>query len=467
LNTDLFIPGVSREDLTIIQERLGLNSLSELKKAAKGRKIRKLAGLGSKTEMAVLRGIKLLEASPEFLPSGIVTDFSKMLIDKLKTWPNVSQVLIVGDLRRGCAEVNKIEFLLETDDFGSLSNFLLELPGLKKEIIREKDVISFSSALGLPVIFHLATPFQWGTRSILTTGSEQHVQALKKITPTLPLTDREEKIYNKMGLSWIPPEIRETGREVQLALEGNLPKLIDIKMVKGDLHLHSRWSDGVNTIEEIIQQAIRLGYDYIAITDHSQSLKVAGGLSPQDLFNQGKEISLLQKKYPQIKILKGIEVDILEDGSLDFTDDILNSLDMVIASVHSYFHMSEEDMTRRVVKALQNPYVKILAHPTGRILGKRTGYAIDINKVIDTAVAYNKILEINASPDRLDLRDTHLQIAKTKGAKIAINTDAHNLEKMKDMVFGVQTARRGWQTIDDIINCWSYEKLEDQLKIKK
>ena len=290
---------------------------------------------------------------------------------------------------------------------------------------------------------------------------------MKKITPTLPLTDREEKIYNKMGLSWIPPEIRETGREVQLELEGNLPKLIYIKMGKGDLHLHSRWSDGVNTIEEIIQQAIRLGYDYIAITDHSQSLKVAGGLSPQDLFNQGKEISLLQKKYPQIKILKGIEVDILEDGSLDFTDDILNSLDMVIASVHSYFHMSEEDMTRRVVKALQNPYVKILAHPTGRILGKRTGYAIDINKVIDTAVAYNKILEINASPDRLDLRDTHLQIAKTKGAKIAINTDAHNLEKMKDMVFGVQTARRGWQTIDDIINCWSYEKLEDQLKIKK
>ncbi|MFZ5942485.1 MAG: PHP domain-containing protein [Bacillota bacterium] len=458
LESNFFLPGVKDNDLKKIIEEFGINNLEQLKKAVKSKKIRQLKGFNSKIEMAILRGIKIIQDKPEYLPIGIALDYGKTLINQLRTWPGISQVFLVGSLRRGVEEVNRIEILLAATMNYSIEQ-LVELPMITGGRIENRRVV-LDSLLGLPIVLYFSDKNRWGLDLIKTTGSANHLQALKLQSNNLLHFDGEEEVYKQLGLPWIPPELRETGFEVQFAREGILPKLVDISDIKGDLHIHSRWSDGANTIEEIIQKGISIGYEYLAITDHSQSLKIAGGLSPADLSTQIKEIDRLKVKYPQIQILKGIEVDILEDGSLDFQDDILEKMDVVIGSIHSHFHMSKVEMTERIIKGLKHPLVNILAHPTGRVLGKRPGYSVDIEKVIQIAAHYKKILEINASPDRLDLRDKHLQFARTKGVRIAINTDAHSIDRMSDMAFGVQTAKRGWQTSQEIINSWSYEEIK-------
>jgi len=457
-----FIPGISMEDINFISRHFQISSIAELKKLAQKKKIRRVKGFNSKTEMKILRGIKLLEAKTGVMPIGIAYDFANLLINELKAWPEVSQVLLVGELRRGIEEVDNIKILVAAE-VQDMVKIIGKSPLMTLQKVEDTQIV-VDTPLGLPVYIFFSTSKSWGTNSILNTGSAKHVEELLNICGSLSFLPEEQEIYTFLKLPWIPPEIRETGHEVKLALEYGLPKLIDFREIKGDLHLHSTWSDGSNTIEEIIRAGIKMGYKYIAITDHSQSLKVAGGLAPEDLFRQMEEINALQLKYPQIRILKGIEVDILPDGSLDYTDDILKNLDIVIASVHSHFQMSENDMTRRIIKALQHPLVKVLAHPTGRILGKRPGYKVDIKAVIATAAKHNKVLEINASPDRLDLRDQHLQMARAKGVKIAINTDAHHIERMQDILYGIQTAKRGWQTTDEIINSWCYKDLEKFLK---
>lgn len=450
-----------QEDLASIIRHFNIVDIYELKKLAREKKIRKLKGFNSKTEMALLRGIKLLESKPGSMPIGIAFDFAAILINQLKAWPQICQVLLVGELRRGVEEVRSIELLVDANIEETIE--VINQISLVFIDSIEDAKIKLGTPLGIPLLLHFSSTKSWGNNSILTTGSSKHLQALSSINEGLPVFPEENEVYKYLGLPWIPPEIRETGFEIQIAQENLLPKLIDLKDIKGDLHLHSKWSDGSNTIEEIINKGIKLGYDYITITDHSQSLEIAGGLKSQDLLQQIVEINNLQLRFPQIQILKGAEVDILPDGSLDFTDDILKKLDIVIASVHSHFHMKEIEMTRRITTALKHPLVKILAHPTGRVLGKRPGYNVDIKEIIKTAASNNKILEVNASPDRLDLRDEHLQYAKTQSVKIAINTDAHHIDRMHDMYFGVQTAKRGWQTNEDIVNSWCYEKLKQYL----
>ncbi|NLT94937.1 MAG: PHP domain-containing protein [Clostridia bacterium] len=457
-----FIPGVSSKDLKAIVKHFKAENIYQLKKLAKEKKIRRLKDFNSKTEMKILRGIKLLENPPENMPIGIALEFASLIINELQTWPGISQVLLVGSLRRGVEEVASIDLLIQAES-KSLTDYIQKSPFLEPEKI-EENKIKTRTLLGIPLFFHLSSRERWGTDCILRTGSDRHVQALLEITGVLPVFSEEEKIYEYLNLPWIAPEIRESGYEVRFAQENLLPELIDLKDIKGDLHIHSKWSDGASTIEEMVLKAVKMGYEYLAITDHSQSLKVAGGLGPQDLVRQWAEMDKLQKKYPQIRLLKGIEVDILSDGSLDLPEEILKESDIVIASIHSHFEMTERDMTRRIIKALENPLVRILAHPTGRVLGKRPGYKVDIKEVIETAACYGKVLEINASPDRLDLRDQHLMLAKTKGVKIAVNTDAHHAEKLEDMAYGVQMARRGWQTKKEIINSWSFEELVSFLK---
>lgn len=460
-----FIPGVSPKDLKIILQHFNVSDIYELKKLAKKKKISRLKGFSSKTEMKILRGIKLLESQPEVIPIGIAHEYASLLINELQAWPKISQVLLVGELRRGVEEIRSIDLLVEAELQPLVEN-VQKCPLLKLEKVDE-NIIEAGTLLGIPLFFYLSSSERWGTDCISHTGSNQHLQSLIAISGDLPVLPEEKRVYQQLNLPWIPPEIRESGYEVQFAQENLIPELIDLKEIKGDLHIHSTWSDGANTIDEIIFKAIQMGYEYLAITDHSQSLKVAGGIGPEDIRNQSSEIGKLQKKYPQIRILKGIEVDILADGSLDLEDEILEELDIVIASVHSHFQMGEKEMTQRIIKALKHPLVDILAHPTGRVLGKRPGYQVNIKEVIDTAACYEKVLEVNASPDRLDLRDRHLQMARTKGVKIAINTDAHHREKLEDMAYGVQMAKRGWQTKKEIINSWSIEKLTSFLKYRR
>jgi DNA polymerase (family 10) len=278
----------------------------------------------------------------------------------------------------------------------------------------------------------------------------------------------EVDIFNRLGLDYIIPELREDQGEIEAAQKGELPKSIELKDIKGDLHLHSRYSDGAFSIKEMAEAARdQMGYQYIAVTDHSQSLTVASGMSIKELKEQLQEIDALNEELENFKVLKGVEVDILKNGELDFEDDLLDQLDFVIASIHSYFNLEEEEMTARIIKAVKNPHVKLIGHPSGRMLGGREPYAVDLDKVIAAAAEYNTALEINASPQRLDLNAEWARKVKKAGGKISINTDAHHYKEYADMELGIATARRGWLEKEDVINTYSVKELMEFLNSKK
>jgi len=270
----------------------------------------------------------------------------------------------------------------------------------------------------------------------------------------------EEEVYKALGMQWIPPELRENRGEIEAALNGSLPKLVEYEDVKGDLQMHTKWSDGANTIEEMVQEAKKLGHKFIAITDHVGSLKIAGGMDEEDVKEQAKEIEKIREKYDDIYIFHGIEANIMKDGSLDVSNELLKEVDLVLASVHSAFRMDEKEMTKRVIKAIEHEYVDIIAHPTCRIIQKREPIKLDMEKVLEAAKDNNVIMEINAYPDRLDLNDIHTKMAIEMGVKISIGTDAHSKDHLKFYELGIAVARRGWARKEDIINTYSIEELK-------
>jgi len=275
---------------------------------------------------------------------------------------------------------------------------------------------------------------------------------------------REEEVYEALGLPFIPPELREDQGEIEAAIEGELPDLIELNRIKGDLHIHSRWSDGKNSIEEVVDKARSLGYEYVAICDHSPAIGITRGVNEEKLLDEIIEIERINEDLSDFKVLTGIEVDIRSDNTLDLPDKILEKLDIVLAAVHTKFSQSKDAMTRRIISAIKNPHVDIIAHPTGRLIGKRDPYDLDIEAVLDAARDTGTILEINANPRRLDLKDIHARYAKEKGVKVAISTDAHDISQMELMPFGVATARRGWLEPEDVLNTRSLDELMRNLK---
>ena len=267
-----------------------------------------------------------------------------------------------------------------------------------------------------------------------------------------------------MGLPFIEPELRENRGEIEAAMEGRLPRLITLEDIKGDLHCHTKWSDGKHTVSEMAEAARSLGYSYIAITDHSRRLAMIKGLDDEKLLEQAREIKEVRARFPDIQILHGIEVDILEDGSLDLSDEALSRLDIVVAAIHSKFKLSKEKQTERLLRAIDNPRVNIIAHPTGRLIGERDGYDLDMERVMEHAKARGCILELNAQPSRLDLNDVHLKLAKEMGIKVSIATDSHNKDNLLFMRFGINQARRGWLERQDVVNCLPVEGLKKLLK---
>jgi len=276
----------------------------------------------------------------------------------------------------------------------------------------------------------------------------------------------EEDIYKTLGMDWIPPELRENRGEIEAALEGKLPKLIELSDIKGDLHNHSNWSDGTPTFEEMAEHAMRMGYKYLVVSDHSKSLHVANGLKDEELLEEIEEIDKLNKKFKGFTLLKATEVDIKADGSLDFSDKLLEKLDIVVASIHSGFKQGKEKITERMVAAIRNLYVNVIAHPTGRLISRREGYEVNLDKVIDTCAETGTALEINCYYDRLDLNDIYCRKAKEAGVMIAISTDAHHLDQMWMIELGVGIARRGWLEAKDVINTFSVDKLKAFCKKK-
>ncbi len=467
------IPGLGPKKVKVIYDKLGISSIDELETAARAGKLRSLPGFGPKTEENILKGIEFLRRSKGRSPLGKVLPLAYEVRDYIAGFKGVKRVDVVGSIRRFKETVHDVDILVVADNPAKVMDHFVRYPEVEEVLARGEKKSSVIIS-GLQMDLRVFDEDSYGAAMLYFTGSKEHNIKLRQICidKGLKLNEyglfkgekmvagrSEEEVYDCLGMDWIPPEIREDQGEVELALAHDLPELIEVEDVCGDLHMHTTYSDGVDEIEAMVKKALEKGYKYIAITDHSPSLAVAKGMTREKVKAQREEIRRLQRLYPRVRILAGMEVDILADGSLDCDEDILKELDVVIVAVHSRFKMDREEMTERIVRAISHPEVNILAHPTGRLLGEREAYEVDMERIMEAAKKKGVALELNSSPFRLDLNADHCRMAKEMGVKVCINTDAHSHQQLDYIFFGVGTARRGWLSREDVINAWDPDRL--------
>ncbi|MCP2520789.1 DNA polymerase/3'-5' exonuclease PolX [SCandidatus Aminicenantes bacterium Aminicenantia_JdfR_composite] len=475
----LEIQNLGAKTISLAHKELGVKNLDDLKRVIEDGSLAKLFGMGEKKVENIKKGIEIYEQAHERIPIYEALTIVEDVIEYLKNAPGISQISPAGSLRRMKETVGDIDILATGKNGREIIEFFTKYPNVDRVIAsgKTKGSIMVKTEKGKKQVdLRIVDEDCYGAALQYFTGSKAHNIRLRSMAKEKGLKiseygvfrdDKkiagrtEEEIYKILNLPWIPPEIREDRGEIECALENRLPDLINYTDIKGDLHVHSSYSDGHSTIEEIAEHAKSLGYEYIAICDHSQSVKYAHGLTEDRLKRQIEEIDKLNEKLTGIKILKGIEVDILPDGKLDFPDELLAQLDYVVASIHIGF---KKNVTERMLLALENPYVHTLAHPTGRLISKREGYDVDLDKIFEAALKNNKILELNAYYDRLDLNEINLRKAKEMGIKIAIGTDAHHIGGMRMMRFGIGIARRGWLEKKDVLNCLPYSELKKILR---
>jgi len=465
----LKLEGLGPKKVKVLYDELGVDSIDRLEKAAQAGKLRSLPGMGLKTEEKVLKAIENYRAGVGRFKLSVGFMYAQALLDYLSKVSGVKRLDAAGSFRRRKETIGDLDILVICRPDSGVMDRFTKYEEVAEIISHGETKSSVRLKCGLQVDVRVLPEESYGAALHYFTGSKAHNVAIRERARERGLKiseygifrakdekrlggKEEEEVFKAVGLPFIPPELREDRGEIQAAAKGKLPQLIELADIRGDLQMHTKATDGKNTIAEMANKAKELRYDYIAITDHSKAVRVAGGLDEKGLAQQFKEIEKINSHLSGLRILKGVEVDILADGSLDLADDILKEGEVVLASVHSRFNMSEEEMTRRIIKAIKNPHVNILAHPTGRLILEREPYKINLKEVIQAAIDYGVILEINAYPDRLDLRDIDAQMAKEMGAKLAISTDAHSTEQMELMKFGVFTARRGWIEAKDVIN---------------
>lgn len=470
----LHVPGLGPRLARKLRDQLGISTITELEAAVQAHRVKDVPGLDRRTEMTLLKGLRQLRTEQGRALLGIALPFGRELLARLQRVPGVETIEIVGSARRYQESVSDIDILAGAQDVEGLIRVFTTLPECQEVLQKSQHHARILTRLGMEVGLMVVPPAEWPLYCWLTTGPENHVTEVKQIAYQqgwdveewpwkkdnrhLHVTS-EEGLYAAFGLTYIIPELREDPIALRGAQEGWLPQSVRRDQIRGDLHMHTRWSDGVNTMEEMVHRARNLGYEYIAITDHSHSLRIAKGMSIELLKEQMKAIDELNAVLKGFRVLKGIEVDILKDGQLDYPDEILAELDIVIASVHTGFNGSEEELTKRIISAMENPYVNIIAHPTGRKIHRREPYRVQIERLLEAAKATGTLVEINATPDRLDLKDQHCKLCKAMGVKVAVNTDAHSIEQLNFMEYGVGTARRGWLEEVDVINTYSLEDL--------
>jgi len=451
------VEGIGPKRVKILYEKLGIKNLKDLEKSAKTGKISRLEGFGEKIEKSILKAIKFVKASQDRILLGKALLIANVIEKKLSK--HIRKISIAGSLRRMQETVGDID-LLAVGDKQAIGHFV-KLSNVKKIWVQGPTKASVRLSTGFDADLRIIKPESWGAALQYFTGSKEHNIALRRIAISqdcklneyglfknkIKIAGKtEQEIYKKLGLNFIAPEIRQNTGE----LENKLPKLINYQDIKGDLHIHTDWSDGIGSLQEIINYAKKLNYKYIAITDYAGYLsRVQNGLDAKRLLKQAQAINKIKTK---LKIFKGAEVSITKDGSLDMKDQILAKLDWVIAGVHSHMKMRKKAMTQRIIKAMQNPHVNMIAHPTGRILNKRPAYELDFDQVFKAAQKTNTYLEINASMDRLDLKDELARQAIKSGVKLVINTDAHSPHGLNQMHLGIAQARRGWCEKKDILN---------------
>jgi len=468
------IPGMGPKTLALIHKERGVGNLSQLEKAVENGSLIGLPGMGEKKVENIKRGIQLLKQSKGRMNLGMAFPVAKGIVETLRKMTGSEKIEWAGSLRRMRENIGDIDILATGPNHEKIVHTFTHLPEVKEVLASGETKASVIVEGGLQIDLRVVEDDSYGAALQYFTGSKAHNIRLRGIAKAKGIKINEygvfkgEKkiggkeegdIYRILGLDWIEPELREDRGEIEAAQEKRLPKLIEESDVKGDFHVHSNWSDGNASIEEVARAAQNKGYQYIAISDHSKSLKITHGLDETRLMKQMEEIDRLNKRMKGFRILKGTEVDILSDGRLDLSEKTLEQLDIVVASVHSGFKQDREKMTKRIIKALENPFIHVLGHPTGRLLGARDPYEVEMDEVMEAAKKYGKALEINAYFERLDLDDIHCRKAKEMGVKVAIGTDSHHVDQMWMMSLGVAVARRGWLQTQDILNTLSLKEL--------
>ncbi len=474
----LAIEGLGPKRVRELYEAFHITSLKDLANIAQSGEIYKLKGFGPKLVEKILKGITLAKKSGRRFRFDIAKPYAEDIKNYLQNFSGVLKVEVAGSYRRRKESVGDLDILVVAKNWDEVSDYFVKYPKVKEVVSKGETRSTVILNNDLQVDLRSVAMESYGSALHYFTGSKAHNIKIRKMAidrgwkiNEYGIFDGDKKIagesesgmYETMGLCFIEPELREDRGEIEACLEGKLPKLIERGDIKGDLHIHSNYTDGKASIKEMALAALDMGYEYIAITDHSKHLTVAKGLDEERILKQFEEIERLNKEL-DIVILKGIECDILEDGSLDLPDSILERLDIVLGAVHFKFNLSKSEQTKRVIKAMKNPYFNVLAHPTGRVIGHRNAYEIDMDEIIKAAKGEGVVLEINAQPERLDLNDVLAKTAKENGNLFAISTDSHDVESLNFMEYGINQARRGWVEKEDVINTLSLRELKSVLK---
>jgi DNA polymerase (family 10) len=488
----LRIQGMGPKKTKFLYETLHITTIEELKKACEEHRLRDLDGFGEKTEQNILKGIALLATTSGKHLYSNAEEFAQRIIDILKKSKHIKRCEVAGSLRRKKEIVGDIDIIVEAEDAyrTEIMDVFTNTTDVSEIVAKGETKSSVLLSAGIQCDLRIVDSSQFCFALNYFTGSKDHnvrirgranaqglslneygfslseKQTSKRKRKAVPHCRSEADIYKSLGLQYIPPELREDNGEIEAADEGVIPKLVEAKELRGAFHCHTNYSDGMNTLKEMVEEAKKLGWNYIGIADHSKAAAYAGGMDEKRVVQQLKEIDELQKTESGIRIFKGIEVDILTDGSLDFSDKVLSSFDYVVAAIHSKFTMTKSEATKRIGKALKNKYVTMLAHPTGRLLLSREGYPVDMHAILDMAADYGTMMEINSHPLRLDIDWRFIKYGKDKHLLFPINPDAHNTGELNHVGYGIGIARKGWLETKDVLNTYDVKGVTKLFNLK-
>ncbi|MDH3726960.1 MAG: DNA polymerase/3'-5' exonuclease PolX [Myxococcales bacterium] len=469
------LPGLGPKRVKILYEELGIHDLTGLERAVRKHRIRELEGFGAKTEQRILESLSRHAREERRTKLADVEDIASFYVDYLRAIPGVKEVIVAGSYRRRKETVGDLDILVTCKKGSPVMKGFIEYDEVDAVISRGTTRSTVSLRSGLQVDLRVVAQASYGAALYYFTGSKAHNLAVRTIAvkKNLKINEygvfkgerrvagrTENEVFKAVGLRYIEPELRENRGEIEAAKKNRLPRLVSVGDIRGDLHAHTNATDGHHSLREMANAAKKLGYAYLAITEHSKRLVIAHGMDEKRLRKQLNAIDRLNAQLRGIRVLKGIEVDILENGSLDLNDSVLKQLDVTVCAIHSGFRVSRDKQTERIIRAMDSPYFNILAHPTGRLINQRDAYEIDMERVMEAARERGCYLELNAHPDRLDLNDVHCRMAKEMGLKLAISTDAHATSNLEDMRFGVDQGRRGWLEPEDVLNTRPWRELE-------
>jgi DNA polymerase (family 10) len=460
------IRGVGVKTAGRFYHELGVKSLTDLRAAIDADRLTQMQRMGAKTIASIDEGLQFLEAQRKMRPLRQILPIADAVFNALKNCPDIKRLDFTGDFRRHEEVLRSLELVAECSNAQGIAEVLSGVKGVVSPKTQDDVRVVASVDRGFPLRVYCTSEAEYEATLVVTTGSDVHLTQLNQLAasqdieglgdqlPDWSKNRTEADIYGQLGLPFIVPELRDNADSIAAASADNLPTLIEKSDLRCDLHMHTNWSDGRDTLRQMVEAAASLGHEYIAITDHSKSSRIANGLTPERLSAQIQQVREINTEIDGMEVLAGSEVDILKDGSLDFPDELLAQLDIVIASVHEGLSMSESEMTDRIIRAIENPYVTMIGHPTGRLLGRRPGYAVNLEAVIDAAAAHHVALEINAAPSRLDLEPSAVRQALARGVLLSVNTDAHSIPDLERALFGINVARRGWLKKTDVLNTY-------------